>query len=215
MAKKLIPMGSQGKPVDLTPAPEVSLNYAGSDDLKTIERGIRETVRGQVLSVMAICKALHRIQAEELYRQAGLSTFGEYLDSRRIPVPKSTGSEYAKIGKALTEHADQLSRVDFTEADGLKKLLFLDQAIQNGGEKDALVRLGKDSFRDFRAFAKGQAERLEGGSHVRTEQETSREHGERLLSEVREHLDGLRIRDRAAFLADLKGIIREYGDNNE
>lgn len=133
----------------------VSLDFINSDNLQEIERGIRHTIQGVVLSKAAVCKSLANIDRKKLYRQAGADNFMQYLEAERIPIKYKTAKEYAKIGDVLMRHEEELDTVDFTEEDGLKKLMYLDRALEQTEEdRDQVYQKVKEySLRDFKQFA--------------------------------------------------------------
>jgi hypothetical protein len=133
----------------------VSLDFINSDNLQEIERGIRHTIQGVVLSKAAVCKSLANIDRKKLYRQAGADNFMQYLEEERIPIKYKTAKEYAKIGDVLIRHEEELDTVDFTEEDGLKKLMYLDRALEQTEEDREQVyqKVKEYSLRDFKQFA--------------------------------------------------------------
>jgi hypothetical protein len=133
----------------------ISLDFINSDSLQEIERGIHHTIQGVVLSKAAVCKSLANIDRKKLYRQAGAANFMQYLEAERVPIKYKTAKEYAKIGDVLLRHEEKLETVDFTEEDGLKKLMYLDRALEQTEEgREQVYRKVKEySLRDFKQFA--------------------------------------------------------------
>lgn len=132
-----------------------SLDFIDSERLQEIESGIKETVRGVVLSKVAVCKALANIDKKNLYIQEGYENFMQYLSAERIPLKYKTAKEYAKIGDTIVRHEERLREVDFHEEDGLKKLIFLDTALKNhkGDPGQVYKKVKELSLRDFQKFA--------------------------------------------------------------
>lgn len=133
---------------------EFSLDYIESNNLYEIERGIMETMDGLVLSKVVLCKALANIDRKKLYTQVGAGNFHEYLEMERIPLNYKTAKEYAKIGDTLIRHASELEAVDFHEEDGLKKMVYLDKALNTcNAERDEIFQKVKESsLRDFQRW---------------------------------------------------------------
>jgi hypothetical protein len=142
-----------------------TLDFIDSENLEEIEEGIRETVKGVVLSKAAVCEALAHIDKKKLYSQAGYTNFRQYLQDERIPIKYKTAKEYAKIGDTLMRHRGSLDEVDFSEEDGLKKLIYLDKALKNHtGETLTVYKKVKEySLREFQKFA-AAAQRKPAGS---------------------------------------------------
>ena len=66
-----------------TPVPlagSVALDYAGSDVAAEIDRGIRETIKGIRISVLAMGLGLANIKAKGLYRDLGCLTITQYIN---------------------------------------------------------------------------------------------------------------------------------------
>jgi hypothetical protein len=140
-----------------------SLDFIDSDKLEEIERGIKETVRGVILSKTAICKSLANIDRKKLYKQAGAHSFMDYLSSERIPIKYKTAKEYAKIGDILIRYGDQLSSVHFKEEDGLKKLMYLEKALERHENDPGQVfdNITRYSLRAFKEYAMSRSEQIE------------------------------------------------------
>ncbi len=135
-----------------------------SYDLCEIELAIRKAVQKAVRTKTTICIALARIKSRELYRQAGCSSFKEYLREQRIGLPYHTAYEYAKIGEIMHAYRDELQAVRFEEEAGLKKLLLLDHALRrNGNDRESVfAKLNESSYREFREYAyTGQSARAD------------------------------------------------------
>jgi hypothetical protein len=133
---------------------DFSLDYLDSDNLYEIERGIQETMDGLVLSKVVLCKALANIDRKKLYTQVGAGNFHEYLQLERIPLNYKTAKEYAKIGDTLIRHASELEAVDFHEEDGLKKMVYLDKALDtcNAEREEIFQKVKESSLRDFQRW---------------------------------------------------------------
>jgi len=133
----------------------VSLDFIESDKIEEIEKGIRATVKGVVMSRAAVCKSLANIDRKRLYTQVGYTSFLQYLQAQRVPIKYKTAKEYAKIGDTLIRYEVNLRNVEFNEEEGLKKLIFLDKALKNhSSQKDQVFRKVKESsLRDFQRYA--------------------------------------------------------------
>lgn len=135
---------------------EFSLDFVESENIIEIETGIRETLTGIALSKAALCKALANIDKKKLYKQVHAGSFLEYLDMARIPLNYKTAKEYAKIGDTMHRHESELTEIDFREEDGLKKLVYLDKALERcteeGERVEVFEKMKESSLRDFQSW---------------------------------------------------------------
>jgi hypothetical protein len=155
---------------------EFSLDFVESENIHEIETGIRETLSGIALSKAALCKALANIDTKKLYKQVKAGNFLEYLEMARIPLNYKTAKEYAKIGDTMLRFREELTSVDFREEDGLKKLVYLDKALDKCGEDREVVfeKVKESSLRDFQQWIRELEEEEQEESTCHTIDETGR-----------------------------------------
>lgn len=130
------------------------LNYVDSGNLIDLERWIVENVRVMSRCRLAICLAFARIKREKLYKQAGIASFSGYLKARRVRIHYHTAHDYALIGEVYMKYHDKLEKLHFTQYDGLRKLLLLEQGLARAKGREASVfsMLKSSSFREFKRF---------------------------------------------------------------
>jgi hypothetical protein len=82
--------------------PRVELDYMQSNDLDTIEKGIRKTVKEMDFANLVVAMAFAKIDREGLYTQAGCKSYLEYLDKAedRLNMSRQTMSDYKRIGES-------------------------------------------------------------------------------------------------------------------
>jgi hypothetical protein len=68
------------KPPKQIAAGQFRLDFAYSDKPEEVDAGIRETIRGVKLSIMAMGIALYRLNMAGLHIDLGFRKFGEYID---------------------------------------------------------------------------------------------------------------------------------------
>jgi hypothetical protein len=68
------------KPLKPIRAGDFKLDFAYSTDANEVDAGIRETIRGVKLSIMAMGIALYRVDCDGLFIELGFRKFGEYVD---------------------------------------------------------------------------------------------------------------------------------------
>lgn len=139
---------------------EAPSSWSDSDNLVDLEHWIVENVREISRCRLSICLAFARIKMNELYRQAGIDSFHGYLQVRRLKIHYHTAHDYALIGEVYLKHRDELKMIHFTENDGLRKLLLLEQGLQRAkGREAAVFKMLKDSsFRGFKRFVQAECQ---------------------------------------------------------
>lgn len=134
----------------------VPLELINSDQLIHVEEGINAIIQGVVLSKLALCIALANVKQKQLYKQADLHSFKEYLKAKRIKIKYQTAHDYAQIGEVYLKYHHKLSKVKFNEECGLKKLLLLNDALENDKSDTVFTKLKTSSYRDFRRYIVGK-----------------------------------------------------------
>jgi hypothetical protein len=135
--------------------PQLELDYLHSDDLGTIEKGIRDTTKGVDFANLVVAIAFAKIDREALYVQAGCKSYLEYLDKaeERLNMSRQTMSDYKRIGEIYIEYKSQLQQVGFREEGNLHKLRYLPRALERHPAREVFARLVRDSLRKFAAYA--------------------------------------------------------------
>jgi hypothetical protein len=72
-------------PARRLPSGHFSLDYAASDDAAEIDAGIRETIRGVRLSILAMGIGLAKIKARGLYIDLKYHSMAKYIPLRTDP----------------------------------------------------------------------------------------------------------------------------------
>ena len=133
--------------------PEVNI-YFEAKTLNEIEEALAKALANELLLKKTLCILLSKIKLEELYREIMLSSFKDYLKTRRLEIAYSTAVEYAKIGEMLVRYHDKLIDISFNEVDGLKKLLLLEKALKDNKAEEVFSHLKSDSLKEFCKYVK-------------------------------------------------------------
>jgi hypothetical protein len=141
---------------------QISLDFAYSQDATEIDVGIRETIRGVKLSIMAMGIALYRVDVSGLFIDLGFRKFGEYIDHLAEDTGMSRANLYnwTYIGEAFVNHKAELEKIGFSDDDGPTKLPFLDRALTNRPKREVYRNLVSMSRRRFEEWSKGETETL-------------------------------------------------------
>lgn len=130
--------------------------YEQSHNLEELEKGITQDYLSSLKFTFRMCLALYQIKKRGLYKKLA-GSFKEYLKQERLKLPKSTISEYALIGEALTKYKEDLKRIQYTQDDGKTKLVLLarnEKKINDFEDKriaifDQIKKLNHRQFDDY------------------------------------------------------------------
>ena len=133
------------------------LDFAYSADAIEVDTGIRETIRGVKLSIMAMGIALYRIDAAELFVDLGFRKFGEYIDklAEDTGMSRTTIYNWEYIGEAYIKNRAELDKIGFSDDDGPTKLPFLGRALENRPKRDVFRNIKNMSKREFDEWSRG------------------------------------------------------------
>jgi hypothetical protein len=145
------------------PAGSFNLDYAYSDNPREVDFGIRETIRGVKLSIMAMGIALYRVDCDGLFIELGHRKFGEYVNrlAEETGMSRTTIYNWEYIGEAYITHRADLERIGFSDEDGPTKLPLLARALENHAKREVFRNLITMSFRQFDEWSRGPATALE------------------------------------------------------
>lgn len=139
-------------------APQLNLDFAYSVDATVVDAGIRETIQGVKISIMAMGIALYRVDVSGLFIDLGFKKFGEYIDhlSEETGMSRTNFYNWEYIGQAYIIHRAELDKIGFTDADGPTKLPFLPRALEHHPKKDVYKNIKGMSKREFEEWSRGQ-----------------------------------------------------------
>ncbi len=145
-------------PAKRLPSGHFSLDYANSDDAAEIDAGIRETIKGIGLSIMAMGIALARFKAKGLYVDLRFHSMNDYLESLcdEMKVERSTAHNWLYIGEAWLKYRRDLERIEFSDEDGPTKLPYVDRALEIHDKREVFRNVKAMTLKEFKAYAKGE-----------------------------------------------------------
>jgi hypothetical protein len=151
------------------PSGHFSLDYVNSDDAGKIDAGIRETIKGLRLSILAVGIGLAKIKARGLYIDLQHHSMAKYIESLcdDFQVERSGLHNWLYIGEAFLKYRKDLEKVGFSEEDGPTKLPYVDRALAIYQKKDVFRAVKDMSLRQFVSFARGEAPAAPEESSVR------------------------------------------------
>jgi hypothetical protein len=157
------------KPEKRNPSGSFSLDYANSDDAAEIDQGIRETIKGVRLSILAIGMGLAKIKAQGLYVDLRYHSMAQYLESlcEQTQMERSGLHNWLSIGEAYLKYRKELDKVGFSDEDGPTKLPYVDRALAIYQKKDVFRAVKAMTLRQFVSFSRGEAPTASEESAVR------------------------------------------------
>jgi hypothetical protein len=150
------------KPQKQIEAGQFRLDFAYSDKPEEVDVGIRETIRGIKLSILAMGIALYRLNVAGLYIDLGFRKFGEYIDQLVEDTGMSRANLYnwVYIGEAFVTHRAELEKIGFSDDDGPTKLPYLDRALTNHSKREVYKNLVSMSRRQFEEWSRGTSKEI-------------------------------------------------------
>ena len=135
----------------------VSLDYINSEDAEEIDAGIRDTLKGVRLSILAMGMGLAKLKVKGLYIDLKYHSMNEYLENlcEEMQIERSTAHNWLYIGEAYIKYRRDLERIDFTEADGPTKLPYVDRALEVHEKREVFKNVKDLSLRAFKEYAAG------------------------------------------------------------
>jgi hypothetical protein len=145
-------------PAKRTPPPSISLDYADSDDALEIDAGIRKSIKGLRLSILAMGLGLARFKARGMYIDLNYHSMNDYLETlcTEMKVERSTVHNWLYIGEAYIKYRKDLERIEFTDADGPTKLPYVDRALETHEKKEVFRKVKEATLAEFKEYAKGE-----------------------------------------------------------
>jgi len=136
---------------------QFSLDFAYSQDAAEVDSGIRETIRGVKISIMAMGIALYRVDVSGLFIDLGFKKFGEYIDhlAEDTGMARTSLYNWEYIGEAYIKHRAELDKIGFNDDDGPTKLPFLGRALEHYPKRDVFKNIKDMSKREFEEWSRG------------------------------------------------------------
>ena len=143
-------------PAKKLPSSHIALDYANSDNAAEIDAGIRETIKGVRLSILAMGLGLAKFKAKGLYIDLNYHSMNDYLERLcdDMQVERSTVHNWLYIGEAYIKYRKELERIEFSDADGPTKLPYVDRALEIHEKKEVFRMVKGATLREFKEFSK-------------------------------------------------------------
>ncbi|MDR2515822.1 MAG: hypothetical protein LBC88_00400 [Spirochaetaceae bacterium] len=130
-----------------------------SDDASEIGRGIRETIKGIRLSILAMGIGLAQIKARRLFVDLRCHSMAKYIEAlcEDTQMERSGLFNWLYIGEAWLKYRKDLERIGFSDEDGPTKLPYVEWALGVYPKKDVFRVVKEMSLRQFIGFSRREA----------------------------------------------------------
>ena len=145
-------------PVTFIPADPAHL-YTYSGEAAEIDRGIRDSIKGIRLSILAMGMGLAKMKAKSLFRDIDCLSMTQYIQRLcdDTKMDQTSIFNWLYIGEAYIKYQNDLDQIGFSDSDGPTKLPYLERALEKNERQDVFNNVKKMSLRDFIAFSKGSS----------------------------------------------------------
>jgi len=139
-----------------------NLDYINSDNAAEIDAGIRETIKGIRMSILAMGMALAKFKDRGLYIDLDYHSMNDYLEKLcdELQIDRTTTHNWLHIGEAYIKYRKELERIDFTDEDGPTKLPYVGIALEIHDKKEVFRNIKDMSLREFKDYARGESEEI-------------------------------------------------------
>jgi len=145
-------------PVKKLPSSQINLDFVNSNNAAEIDVGIRETIKGVRLSILAMGLALAKLKDQGLYIDLNFHSMNDYLENLcdEMQIERSTAHNWLYIGEAYIKYRKELERIEFSDEDGPTKLPYVDRALEIHEKRDVFKKVKEATLREFKEYAKGE-----------------------------------------------------------
>ena len=186
------------KPAVKIQSEAISLDYAYSDTADEIDTGIRETIKGIRVSILAMGLGLAKIKAKGLYIDLNCGSMNQYVEKLcdETKMDRSSIFNWLNIGEAYIKYKNDLERIGFNDDDGPTKLPYIDRALETKGKQEVFKNIKDMSVREFKSFSRAGDDDEEDKSKKITVRDNEVYIGKTLAIQISDKLDA---RTRAYF----------------
>lgn len=148
------------KPARKMSAEPIALDYAYSNTAEEIDKGIKDTIKGIRLSILAMGIGLARIKEKGLYIDLNFRSMNKYIEQLSVEnkMERSSIFKWLHIGEAYLKYRNDLDKIGFSDSDGPTKLPYIDRALETNRKNEVFKHIKEMSVREFRNFSKGEAD---------------------------------------------------------
>jgi hypothetical protein len=136
---------------------QFTLDYVSSDKAEDIDAGIRETIKGVRMSIIAMGVGLAKIKAKGLYIDLKHHSMSKYIErlAEDTQMERSSVFNWLYVGEAYLAFRSELEKIGFTDEDGPTKLPYVSRALVLYPKRGVFKNLKEMSMRAFIGWARG------------------------------------------------------------
>jgi hypothetical protein len=154
-----------------TSSRSMGLDYVNSNNAQEIDAGIRDTIKGIRLSILAMGIGLAKIKAQSLFVNLKYHSIAKYIENLadETQMNRSNIFNWLYIGEAYLAYRADLEKIGFTDEDGPTKLPYLARALELYPKREVLKSLKDMTNQAFIKYARGEAAPPPKPSKIRVE----------------------------------------------
>ena len=156
------------KPVQKMNTQPIPLDYAYSNVAAEIDTGIRETIKGIRVSILAMGMGLANIKEKGLYLDLNCNSMSQYVKKLcdETKMDRSSIFNWLHIGQAYIKYRNDLEKIGFSDNDGPTKLPYIERALETNRKQEVFKNIKDMSVREFKVFSKGETDEEEKGGKI-------------------------------------------------
>ena len=139
-------------------AEPIQLDYAYSNVAVEIDHGIRETIKGIRVSILAMGLCLAKIKTKGLYIDLDCGSMNQYVEKlcNETKMDRSSIFNWLSIGEAYIKYKNDLEKIGFNDNDGPTKLPYIERALESNRKQEVFKNIKEMSVREFKSFSRGE-----------------------------------------------------------
>jgi len=145
---------------DIIRTDTIPLDYAYSSMASVIDSGIRDTIKGIRLSILAMGIGLARIRENRLFMDLKFRSMNKYIEQlcAETRMERSSIFDWLSIGEAYLKYRNDLEEIGFNDSDGPSKLLYINRALETNQKQEVFSNIKSMSVREFKTFSRTEAD---------------------------------------------------------
>jgi len=138
----------------------IPLDYVYSNTALEIDSGIRDTIKGIRLSILAMGIGLARMKQKRYFLELNFRSMNKYMEQLCVEtgIEKSGLFYWLRIGEAYLKYRMDLEEIGFNDKDGPTKLPYIERALIANPKDEVFSNIKSMSVREFKVFSRSGSE---------------------------------------------------------